>query len=128
MRLGGPAGRNPASARRRKDEGATPLADERDAVGLVDRSAEHAETEGFQAVQKRVAVADESELRDADELIRGELPGASVLLESVVGDQLADVAGRVVKVDGGGLPRVADEDGRAISVIEEVQTLLGPRE
>ena len=56
-------------------------------------------------------VADEPELRDPDELGRGERAFPFRLVDPAMGDQLDDVAGRVMEVARERVPVVEVEDG-----------------
>src|SRR5690348_2420361 len=123
MRLGRPARGQPAASGRREDQRAALLADEAERLRLVDRAAPELEAALLEVGEQRPAVADEPELREADELLCGERPVAAVLLEPVVRDQLDDAAGGVVEVDGEGVPVVEVED-----VAEHLDALSSPRE
>src|SRR5262249_38760354 len=91
--------------------------------GFLDRSAPELEAEPLELAQQGRRIADEPELGESDELVRRKGAGAAVLLEAVVRDQLDDVAGRVVEIQGTRVPPVEVE-----GVPEELDPLACPGE
>ena len=72
MRLGGPARWEPPATRRGEDQRSALLADERELVLAFHRAVPQLEPDGLELAQQLRRVADDSELRDADELGGGE--------------------------------------------------------
>ena len=123
MRLGGSARRQPAASGRSKDERAPLLADKREPVGLIHRSVPERQPTTLESPQLIGLVADDPELGEPQELTGGEAARVAVLLEAVVGDELDDVSGRIVEVDGLRIPVLELEH-----VTEQLDSVPSPRE
>jgi acetylornithine deacetylase/succinyl-diaminopimelate desuccinylase-like protein len=121
--LGRPIRRQPAATRWGEDQCPALLADKGESVGLIDRSAPELETPTFERPERGRRIADDPELGEADDLARAELARVAVLLEPVMRDQLDDVPGRIVEVDGSRIPVLEGED-----VAEQLDALAGPPE
>ena len=75
----------------------------------------------------RRVVDDDPDLRQAGELGGGEVAGGTSLGRAGVGDQLDDVAGRVVEVHRPRVPEVEREDRLAVVAGERLGALAQPR-
>ena len=75
----------------------------------------------------RRVVDDDPDLRQAGELGGGEVAGGTSFGRAGVGDQLDDVAGRVVEVHRPRVPEVEREDGLAVVAGEQLGALAQPR-
>jgi acetylornithine deacetylase/succinyl-diaminopimelate desuccinylase-like protein len=104
MQLGRSAGGQPAPSGRGENEGATALADEGEPVRALHLTVPELEADGLEAPEQLRGVADEAELGQADELLACERARPAGLRQAVVCDQLDDVVGVVVEVDGPGVP------------------------
>src|SRR3954447_5153588 len=119
MRLRRAAGGQPAATFLGEDQRSAFLADEGEAVGIVDRSRPEREVESAEPLG---AVADEAELRESDDLLGAELAVPVVLLEAVVRDQLDDVPCGIEEVDGACVPVLELKDASA----EKLELVLSP--
>jgi hypothetical protein len=127
VRLGGPPRRQPRPALRGEDERPRALAHEREPA--FERAGPQRQPGRLQLARKHAQVADEAELREAEQLVGREGPRSRRLADPAVRDQLDDVARGVVEVARERVPEGEVEDDLATFPLrQQLDTLPEPLE